>query len=91
MNGLLPLEIAAAALVGLALGAAYFGLLHRAVAALTATAGGVTAMFGLGLLRVALAVAVFWLLARWGGGALLAGAGGFTAAGLLARRLAGPR
>ena len=75
---------------GIALGAVYFFILHKSVRLHTADAS-VGRMIGLFLLRVALAVAVFYPFARIGAGPLLAALVGFMIARLgvqgLIRRL----
>jgi F1F0 ATPase subunit 2 len=75
-----------APLLGLALGAVYFALLHRAVRLQESNASA-TGVLGLLLLRGAAAVVVFWGLAQLGAAALLAGLAGFLVARHLARRL----
>ena len=90
MSTLAPIPPAAALAwlaAGLAVGLAYFWLLHRAVRALLAPRTGGHA-WPFHLLRLVLAVAAFALLARQGALPLLLGFAGFLAARPLVRRWA---
>lgn len=83
----LPWTLALALLAGAALGWAYFRLLWRSVRRLPqARRPGVRLALGFAA-RLALALAVFLLVLRWGGGAaLIAALAGFIAARHLALR-----
>lgn len=72
------LVLLAALVAGLAIGAAHFALLERAVLAL---AGGLgpARVLPLHVARIALAAGGYWMLARLGAGALLVGLTGFQA------------
>ncbi len=82
-----PMAALAWLATGLAVGLAYFWLLHRAVRALLSPGTGGQA-WPFHVLRFALAVAAFALLARQGALPLLLGFAGFLAARPLVRRWA---
>lgn len=87
MTGPLPLLALAGFAIGAALGAIYFTLLRRAVR--RHAEGGTAAGFvGLTVVRIGLAVAVFWAVAHAGALPLLLALGGFLAARTLIRRRA---
>lgn len=75
-------------LTGLLLGGGYFALLHHSVRQFEAAASTGTILL-LALLRIGLAVGVFWALVQLGAWALLAGLAGFLLARVLARRWVG--
>ena len=75
--------LAAALAGGLALGAGYFAVLHRAVRA-HAEGGSVIRFAALLLVRIAAAAAGFVLAARWGAASLITALGGFLAARAIA-------
>ncbi len=77
--------IASAALVGLALGAAYFACLRVTVRAYAASTGRGAAV-ALTCARLIGAALVFTIAARFGAGALLAAFGGFLVARAIAVR-----
>jgi len=71
--------------VGLLLGIGYFALLHHSVRQFEAAAPA-GKIVSLALLRISVAIGVFWALVQLGVWALLAGLAGFLIARLLARR-----
>jgi F1F0 ATPase subunit 2 len=82
------LSLAVFLVSGAALGAAYFLLLHRAVRLHAASAGALRIM-PLHVLRAALAVAAFWIVAQQGALPLLLTLLGFLLARLLVQRRLG--
>ena len=73
------LVLLAGLITGLALGAAHFALLERAVLAIALDLRPVRAL-PLHVVRLALAAGGYWMLARIGAGALLCGLAGFQVA-----------
>jgi F1F0 ATPase subunit 2 len=88
MTGFPALEATTGLIAGLLLGVIYFALLYRAVR-LHAAAVPAGTVITLHLLRAALAVGSFWLLAQLGAWPLLAGLAGFLMVRALARRRVG--
>lgn len=88
MSSFPTLQIATGLISGLILGVVYFALLYRALQ-LHAAAVPAGTVITLHVLRAALAVGTFWLLAQLGVWSLLAGLGGFLIARALARRRVG--
>ena len=86
MTGTLLISIIIGLAAGLALGAAYFALLYRAVR-LLAEAAPLRRAAPLHLARALLALGGFWGLMQLGVWPLLAGLGGFLIARLVAVRL----
>lgn len=70
---------------GAVLGAVYFQLVHRTVT-LQLQGSGSAAVIGLTVLRIALAVVVFWVVAQFGALPLLLALLGFLAARSVVRR-----
>jgi len=71
------LQIIAFLLLGVVLGAGYFALLHAEVGQFV-RGGSARYAIVTHLLRLAVAVLVFWLIAQYGAMALLASLAGFT-------------
>ncbi len=85
-----PLAVTAALLIGGTLGIGYFFGLWATVRRLQAMRRPVLMLGASALLRIAIAVGIFYLLLSWGLAQLIAGMVGFFVTRLLAIRIWGP-